>query len=124
MTAPEDDFLGELRLLGIPARLCARLKAFLKARHPGNQERIYHGLAHTWEVSGLTARMLRSWPGVPADRKVLLILAAAMHDLDPQRPPGTPARVRATLAYLHEDPAAAGLVAEFCDRCPTPGHSP
>lgn len=116
MSVKKTDFLAELAKLGVPARLCARLKAFLKARHPGDQARIYHGLAHTYEVSGLTARMLHSWPRVPAERKVFVILSAAMHDLDPQRPAGTPARVEATLAYLHADPAARALIAEFCDR--------
>src|SRR5207302_289483 len=98
------DFLRELRKLGVSEALCGRLKAFLKERHPGIQERIYHGLAHTYEVSGLTARMLHSWPKVPAERKVLLILSAAFHDLDPERMPGTPARVEATLVYLQKDP--------------------
>lgn len=109
-------YLGELRKLGVSARLCARLRAFLKVHHPGEQNRIYHGLAHTCEVADLTARMLRSWPNVPAGRKVFIILAAAMHDIEPQRLPGTPPRVEATLVYLHEDPAARRLVAEFCDR--------
>ncbi|MBI3552163.1 MAG: hypothetical protein HY077_06570 [Elusimicrobia bacterium] len=113
---PYPEFTAELRKLGVPAHLCARLKAFLKDRHPGDQERIYHGLAHTHEVAGLTAHMLHRWPKVPAERKVLLILAAAFHDLDPERQPGTPARVEATLTYLRADDDARGLVAEFCDR--------
>jgi hypothetical protein len=96
--------------------MCSRLKAFLKTRHPGNQERIYHGLAHTYEVAGMTARMLHRWPKVPPERKVLLILSAVLHDLDPKRTPGIPARVEATLVYLQGDPEARRLVAEFCDR--------
>lgn len=113
---PPPDFTAELRSLGVPARTCSRLKVFLKTRHPGNQERIYHGLAHTYEVAGMTARMLRRWPKVPAERKILLILSAALHDLDPDRDPGTPARVEATLTYLQADPEARRVVAEFCDR--------
>jgi hypothetical protein len=107
---------AELRKLGVPAKLCAKLHTFLKKRHPGNQERIYHSLAHTNEVAALTGKMLHSWPRVPPERKVLLILSAALHDLDPKRRPGTPARVDATLLYLHEDKEAQLLVAEFCDR--------
>lgn len=110
------DFSAELRRHGVPERLCARLRGFLKARHPGDQEKIYHSLAHTQEVADLTARMLRSWPRVPSERKVLLILAAALHDVDPHREPGTPARVDATLQYLQADADARALIAEFCDR--------
>lgn len=90
-----------------------RLKNFLKSRHPGKQDRIYHSLAHTYEVAGLTSAMLHAWPKVPAGRKVLLILAAAMHDVDPERRPGTPARVEATLAHLESDPEARRLLADF-----------
>lgn len=106
-------FMKELEGLGTPRALTTRLRLFLARRHPGPQERIYHGLAHTCEVAGLTARLLRSWPRVPRGRKVLLILAAAMHDVDPERRPGTPARVEATLAHLENDPEARGLLWEF-----------
>lgn len=106
-------FMKELEALGVPRGLTTRLRLFLVARHPGEQERIYHGLAHTCEVAGLTARLLRSWPRVPRGRKVLLILAAALHDVDPQRRPGTPARVEATLAHLEDDPEARALLWEF-----------
>jgi hypothetical protein len=97
----------------VPARLNARLRAFLKKRHPGDQERIYHSLAHTHEVAGLTAAMLYSWPKVPADRKILLILSASLHDVDPKRKPGTPARVEATLEHLEKDREARSLLKEF-----------
>lgn len=107
------DYISELRTLGVPAKLCSRLKAFLKARHPGDQKRIYHSLAHTQEVASLTGAMLHSWPRVPADRKILLILAAALHDVDPTRKPGTPARVEATLDHLDRDKEARAMLAEF-----------
>lgn len=108
--------LAELRVLGAPDALCARLRKFLRARHPGPQDRIYHSLAHTYEVAGLTGQMLHKWPQVPAGRKVLLILAAAMHDVDPERKPGTPARVEATLAHLEKDPEARKLLGDFAKR--------
>jgi hypothetical protein len=113
---PRKGLLAELRALGTPERLCARLKAFLRARHPGEQNKIYHSLAHTYEVAGLTGAMLHKWPNVPVGRKVLLILAAAMHDVDPERKPGTPARVEATLAHLERDPEARQLLADFAAR--------
>lgn len=106
-------FYRELRSLGVPATLAARLRAFLRTRHPGRQDRLYHCLDHTYEVAALTARMLNSWPRVPQGRKVLLALAAAFHDIDPTRRAGTPARVEATLKHLKTDPAARRLVADF-----------
>ena len=109
-------FRKELRALGTPAGLVERLVAFLKTRHPGNQERIYHSFAHTIEVAALTTRMLHRWPKVPAERKVLIALSAALHDLDPERYPGTPARVSATLEYLQGHGEAHSLVSDFCDR--------
>lgn len=116
MPPARDELTAALRRLGASAALAAQLRAFLKARHPGDQERIYHSLAHTLEVAALTARMLRKWPRVPAERKVLILLAAALHDLDPERCPGTPARVQATLEYLQNDEDAHALIAAFCDR--------
>lgn len=106
-------FMKELESLGVPRGLTTRLRLFLAGRHPGEQERIYHSLAHSCEVAGLTARLLRSWPRVPRGRKVLLIVAAALHDVDPQRRPGTPARVQATISHLEGDPQARALLWDF-----------
>lgn len=106
-------FLKAMEDLGAPRALLARLRTFLAERHPGDQEKIYHGLAHTCEVAALTARLLGSWPRVPRGRKALLILAAALHDVDPTRAAGTPARVDATLAHLENDPEARALLWEF-----------
>ncbi|MBI3565860.1 MAG: HD domain-containing protein [Elusimicrobia bacterium] len=111
--ALDESYLRELRAFGAPARLCARLAAFLRARHPGDQDRIYHCLAHTCEVASLTARSLKGWPRVPGNRKVLLILAAALHDVDPDREPNTPARVDATLHHLTHDKTARALLKDF-----------
>jgi hypothetical protein len=106
----------ELRRLGVPAALVARLRAFLRARHPGRQDRLYHSLAHTHEVAALTARMLHSWPRVPKGRKVLIVLAAALHDIDPRRRAGTPARVSATLKHIRGDREARALLKELGSR--------
>jgi hypothetical protein len=105
--------LDGLQALGASKTLAFRLKSFLRARHPGAQERIYHGYAHSCEVAGLTARMLTSWPRVPDDRKVLLVLAAALHDVDPKRKPNTPPRVDSTLRYLRSDAQARRLLRDF-----------
>jgi hypothetical protein len=109
----EPAFLAELRALGAPPALTVRLRAFLRALHPGAQERIYHSYAHTCEVAGLTARMLKSWPRVPPDRKILLILASALHDVDPRRTPNTAPRVPSTLRHLASDRTARRLLRDF-----------
>ncbi|HXT00611.1 MAG TPA: hypothetical protein VN915_08055 [Elusimicrobiota bacterium] len=113
--APPSYFVQALQDLGVSAELTTRLTAFLAARHPGDQDAIYHGLGHSREVADFTARVVQR-ADLPAARKVLLIFSASLHDVDPQRVPGTPARVAATIKYLDEDPAASALVAEFGSR--------
>jgi hypothetical protein len=110
---PRMPFMKELEALGAPRALTTRLRLFLSERHAGKQDRVYHNLAHTCEVAGLTARLLRSWPRVPRGRKALLILAAAVHDVDPKRRPGTAPRVASTISYLENDPEARALLWEF-----------
>ncbi|MBI2384603.1 MAG: HD domain-containing protein [Elusimicrobia bacterium] len=105
-------FLLELGKLGVPQGLLARLYDFLGTRHPGNQSSIYHGLGHTREVANLTARIL-SGRNLPAEKKILLILAAALHDVDPARAENTPARVAATLEHLDQDDEARALLLDF-----------
>ncbi len=92
-----------------------RLRTFLRHRHPGNLDAIYHGLARTDEVAGFTSRILQG-QDMPAGRKVLLILSGALHDIDPERVPDTPARVSATLAHLDADPEARALLADYESR--------
>ncbi|MFI5347660.1 MAG: hypothetical protein ACHQ51_14895 [Elusimicrobiota bacterium] len=111
--APEAELSDSLRALGVPGDLTARLRRFLAARHPGEQDRIYHGLAHTYEVAALTARVVRERPDLSGGRRVLLILAAALHDVDPSRAPNTPARVAGTLAHLDADSEARTLLEDF-----------
>lgn len=105
-------FLIEMGKLGVPQSLLARLYDFLGTRHPGDQNSIYHGLGHTREVANLTARIL-SGRDLPAEKKILLILAAALHDVDPDRGENTPARVAATLEHLDRDDAARALLVDF-----------
>ncbi len=105
-------FLIELGKLGVPEGLRVRLYDFLSRRHPGDQNSIYHGLGHTREVANLTARIL-SGRDLPAEKKILLILAAALHDVDPDRSENTPARVAATLEHLDKDDEARALLLDF-----------
>ncbi|MFI5347658.1 MAG: HD domain-containing protein, partial [Elusimicrobiota bacterium] len=106
---------GSLQSLGVPEELTSRLTRFLDSRHPGHQDRIYHGTGHSYEVANVTARMLEQYP-LPASRKILLILAASLHDIDPARVADTPARVPATIKYLDEDSEARSLVSDFASR--------
>jgi len=105
-------FLMEMGKLGVPQSLLARLYDFIGTRHPGDQNSIYHGLGHTREVANLTARIL-SGRDLPAEKKILLILAAALHDVDPERAENTPARVAATIAHLDKDDEARALLVDF-----------
>lgn len=112
---PPSYFVQALQNLGVSQELTTRLTDFLAKRHPGNQDAIYHGLGHSREVADLTARVVEN-ASLPPSRKILLIFAASLHDVDPQRVPDTPARVAATIQHLSEDPDASALVAEFSSR--------
>jgi hypothetical protein len=108
-------FASALAKLGVPGELTARLVAFLETRHPGDQNAIYHGIGHSHEVANLAARIVES-QDLPTERKILLIVSGALHDVDPERVPNTPARVSATLALLDSDPAARALLRDFSGR--------
>ncbi len=110
--APPVFFLFELARLGVPEGLRTRLYDFLADRHPGDQNKVYHGLGHSREVANLAARLV-SGQDLPAERKILLILAAALHDVDPERADNTPARVSATLAHLDGNDEARALLLDF-----------
>ena len=113
VTAPP--FVATLRGLGVPEESTSRLLSFLAGRHPGDPERVYHGQGHSFEAADFAARVLES-ADLPAGRKVLLIFAASLHDVDPERVPETPARVSGTLAHLDGDPEARALVSDFGGR--------
>ncbi len=108
-------FIQSLAKLGVPSSLTARLEAFLATRHPGDQDKIYHGLGHSHEVADLAARIVGG-QDLPAEKKILLILSAALHDVDPDRAANTPARVAATVSHLSEDDEARGLLLDFGGR--------
>lgn len=105
-------FLSELAKLGVPEGLRIRLHDFLDGRHPGDQSKVYHGLGHSREVANLAARLV-SGQDLTAEKKILLILAAALHDVDPERADNTPARVAATLTHLDGNDEARALLLDF-----------
>lgn len=108
-------YRGELAALGVPEALLDRLDAFLAVRHPGRADSVYHGLRHSVEVANLTGRVLRRVDRLTPGRKILLILAAALHDVDPSRPHETPPLVAGTLEHLSTDHEARRLLEDFGD---------
>ncbi len=108
-------FTSALAKLGVPSALTSRLTAFLATRHPGDQDKVYHGLGHSHEVADLAARILDGQQ-LPAEKKILLILSAALHDVDPERAENSPARVSATLGHLDTDDEARALLVDFGNR--------
>jgi hypothetical protein len=109
---PLEFFVHSLRELGVPRALTDRLMVFLDARHPGDHNKIYHGLGHTRAVANLTANIVEG-QNLSAEKKILLILSGALHDVDPDRPENTPARVSATLAHLDGNDEARALLMDF-----------
>lgn len=105
-------FVQSLTKLGVPIELATRLHNYQLSRHPGDQDKTYHGLTHSQDVPTLTAKVLEG-QNLSDDKKILLILAAALHDIDPERSAGTPARVSATLPYLAKDQESVSLLSEF-----------
>lgn len=108
-------FLEALKKLGAGEELVGRLYDYQTKRHPGEQNKIYHGLTHSQDVPSLMSAVFDRLPMalVSRNRRALLLVAAALHDIDPARVPGTPARVAATLEYLSQDPESRALLAEF-----------
>ncbi|MBI4424110.1 MAG: hypothetical protein HY554_10310 [Elusimicrobia bacterium] len=102
---------------GVPAETVEQLARFLVLRHPGDQARIYHGLAHTFRLANIQAAVLEGPGDMDSRRAVLLILAALLHDLDPDRTPNTQAKVARTMEYLESDVAQA-LLAGIAERSP------
>lgn len=108
-------FIQALSGLGVPSSLTARLETFLASRHPGDQDKVYHGIGHSHEVADLTARIVADQTLSP-EKKILLIFSAALHDVDPARVANTPARVFATLEHLDRDDEARGLLLDYGSR--------
>ena len=106
-------FVQSLTKLGVPTELATRLHNYQLSRHPGDQDKVYHGLSHSQDVPTLMAKMLEGQKDMSDDKKVLLLVAAALHDIDPERAADTPARVKATLAYLDKDAESRALLGQF-----------
>lgn len=75
----------------------------LRRSHPAaRQDRVYHGVQHSLDIRRFEYDMARG-RGVPATQARFLSEVALLHDWDPRRVPGTPARVGATLDALDAD---------------------
>lgn len=108
-------FLQVLSANGVPSSTLGRLAGLLRDGHPGDQSRVYHGLSHSLRVANVAAAVVDGPAGrtLSPAQKNLLLVAAALHDYDPSREAGKPARVSATLETLAKDPDAAGLMREL-----------
>lgn len=108
-------FLQSLARGGIPTATLGRLAELLKGGHPGDQTQIYHGLSHSVRVANVALAVLDgpAGRGMSPEARNTLLVAAALHDYDPERAPGSPARVSATLEILDKDPKAAALMKEL-----------
>lgn len=75
----------------------------LRAVHPDFPlAETYHDLGHSLTVPR-AAFQLAAARKLPQGEREFLAQVGLLHDLDPERPPGTPARVDATLALLEAD---------------------
>ncbi|TBR21165.1 hypothetical protein EPO15_10945, partial [bacterium] len=108
-------FLQALSRGGIPTATLGKLAELLKTGHPGDQTRVYHGLSHSVRVANVALAVLDgpAGRGMSPEARNTLLVAAALHDYDPARTPGSPARVSATLDVLQNDPKAAPLMREL-----------
>ena len=110
-------FAVALARAGVKTALIEKLQDYLAApgRHPGPQDLAYHGLHHTYDVAALAARLAESPEAdkLSREQRALLVLAAALHDVDPRREPLTPASVDRTLDYISDDPSTRQLVDAF-----------
>ncbi len=117
-------FLRVLVRLGVPAELVNQLAAYLDdpLRHPGDQGRVYHGRAHTYDVPNLMAILLDAIPADQADdqERISALLAAAFHDIDPNRPALTPPSVSETLKYMRTDQETLELLGKFAQHLGLP----
>jgi len=99
--------LAALERLGVPDGLAGRLQVFLLSRQPDGRS-----LGRSEAIADISARAIDG-ADVPDARKVLLILTAALMNVDPDRAPGAPPRAAATADYLAADRDAAALIADF-----------
>lgn len=100
------------RSLGAPAGAFRRTgftPARWEALHPKPPGvAVYHDARHSENTRRVMEQLARTWfPG----QETFLGEVAGLHDIDPDRTPGTPARVQATLAWL--DANAADVKARY-----------
>jgi hypothetical protein len=60
---------------------------------------VYHNLEHTQQVAQMTYDLAIA-RGLPREQAVYLAQVAMLHDIDPTRTPGRPARVAATIEWM------------------------
>jgi hypothetical protein len=98
----------------LPIEFKQYLISFLRHNHPGNQDKIYHNLAHSFEVSALVSVILDSWQ-ILDKWKAISVVAGLLHDLDPDRTPNTPPSVERTIQYLENNSEIKAIIDYLCE---------
>ncbi|MBD3210537.1 hypothetical protein GF318_04115, partial [Candidatus Micrarchaeota archaeon] len=70
--------------------------------HPTPESQIYHSQQHTEQVAHMTLELARA-RGVSEEDATFLSQVALLHDIDPNREAGSPARVPATLEWMRSE---------------------
>ena len=88
----------------------------LLAHHPGTDQPTYHNAVHSLTVAQVAQRLAAA-RGLSQEQARLVGEIGLLHDWDPGRPAGTPARVPETLRLLQADfDGKAPLLASFTGR--------
>lgn len=112
-----EQLLNNLSDMGVEleSEMMNYLLDFISFNHPGEQERIYHNLNHTLEVTTVFFDIVS--PLVLFNKwKVLGLLAGLLHDLDPERIPNTPPSVDRTIKFIDNNQEVKDIIDYFCKK--------
>lgn len=99
---------------GLSPMLSAKLIKLLIKNDKNITGPAYHGLVHSIRITNLVSSALAAKnKSISDQQKLLLIISAMFHDVDPLRNEGTPARVWATLEWMDSDQNAQEVFGEL-----------
>lgn len=107
--SPSFMFFGDvLEENGVSPRLVQELIELVKKNDKQSSGPSYHGLIHSARIANLAAASSKTekCKALTQHERALIIIAAFLHDIDPHREDGTPARVWATFEWMDKDPEA------------------
>lgn len=90
---------------GLDKKLVDDLTALLKKNEKTPAGPVYHGLTHSLRVANLTASVVSTAvaQGLSPEQKVLLVVSAMFHDVDPNRPEGSIPKVDETFIWIDKN---------------------